>query len=77
MIDQQYAQESKSILLNILGMLRWAQPCNEGGWNVEETFHSGTQYMAYHTHGGKIVWDVRALGGYPDEKEFAELEAAV
>ena len=76
MIDQQYAAESKSSLLNILGMLRWATPSEEGGWDVEPTFHNGTQYMAYHTHGGVVVWDVRAMGRYPDTKEFAELEAA-
>jgi hypothetical protein len=76
MIDQQFTKQSDSFLLNILGMLRWAQLSEGGGWNVESTFLNGTMYMAYHTYEGVVVWDVRARGRYPDNKEFAELEAA-
>ena len=76
MIDQQYAETSDSVVINVLGILRWAAPSEQGGWDVEETFHNGTIYMAYSTFNGKVVWDVRERGGYPDKKEWAELEAA-
>ena len=74
MIDQQYAKNSKSVLLNISGILRWATPKN-GGWNVEATFHNGTVLQEYHTYGGSVVWSVNEMGGYPDKKEFELLEA--
>jgi hypothetical protein len=77
MRDQQYAKESRSVLLNILGILRWATPSDEGGWDVQETFHNGKTLMEYHTHGGVVVWNVREKGGYPDSKEWADLEAAI
>jgi predicted Rdx family selenoprotein len=77
MINQQYAAESNSVLLNILGILRWATPADNGGWDVQETYHNGTTYMEYHTFGGEIVWNVKERGGYPDKKEWAELEAAI
>lgn len=75
MIDQQYAKNSKSVLLNILGILRWATPAENGGWNVEATFHNGTVLQEYHTYSGSVVWNVKEKGGYPDKKEFELLEA--
>lgn len=74
MVDQQYAAESNSVILNILGVLRWATRAPGGGWDVESTFHKGTQYIPYHTDTGKVVWDVKDRGGYPDKKEFFLLE---
>ena len=75
MVDQQYAKNSNSVLLNILGILRWATPAENGGWNVASTVHNGaySYYQEYHTNSGIVVWDVNEKGGYPDKKEFALL----
>lgn len=76
MRDLELAQTSTSVVLQILGILRFATPSEQGGWDVQETFHNGKTYMEYHTFGGKVVWDVKGRGGYPDRSEWAELEAA-
>jgi hypothetical protein len=75
MRDLQLAKKSTSVVLNILGILRFATPSEQGGWYVQETVSNGTTYMEYHTFGGVVVWNVRERGGYPDEKEWAMLEA--
>ena len=77
MRDQKFAAESRSVVLNILGFLRWAQPSENGGWDVEETFRNGTTYMPYHTRSGIVVWNVKEKGGYPDDDDWRKLEAAI
>jgi len=67
-----------SVLLNILGILRWAKRSEDGlGWDVEATCWNGTLYMTYYTTSGTVVWDVAQQGGYPDTEEWAEMEAAL
>lgn len=75
MIDQQYAKESKSVLLNILGHLRWATPAENGGWNVASTVHNGkySYYQEYHTNSGIVVWSVNEKGRYPNKEELTLL----
>ena len=64
------------VLLNILGVPRWAERV-EGGFNVDEMFHKGTWYMAYHKTSGHIIWDVDEMGRHPTEEEFEALEASL
>ena len=64
------------VLLNILGVLSWAERV-EGGFDVDEMFHKGTWYMAYHTTSGHTMWDVTKLGRHPTEEEFEALEASL
>jgi len=69
---------STSVLLNILGILRWAKRSKDGlGWEVEATHWNGTLYQAYYTTSGTVVWDVAQQGGYPDTQEWVEMEAAL
>jgi hypothetical protein len=77
MIDQQFAANSTSVLLNLSGMLRWAEESADGGFDVEATHRDGVDYMGYHTHNGTVVWSVKERGGYPDAVEWAELEDAL
>jgi hypothetical protein len=77
MKDLELAKTSNSVILDILGFLRWAQPSAQGGWDVEEAERNGKTYMEYHTFSGNVVWDVKEHGGYPDEKEWEELEKAL
>ena len=66
---------SDEVLLNILGILRWARRSEDNlGWEVEHTVWNGTHYQAYYTTSGVVVWDVAQRGGYPDTMEWAEME---
>jgi hypothetical protein len=78
MRDQEFAKTSNSVLLSIMGRLRWASPSSNGdSWDVDAAHIDGTDYMSYTTGGGIVVWDVKKRGGYPDAEEWAELEAAL
>lgn len=77
MTEQDHAAKDHAVILNVLGMLRWATPSDMGGWDVESTCQGGRQSMAHHTRLGVVVWDVAAMGGYPDEKEFSGLKNRV
>ena len=74
MRDKEFASTSTSVVLNILGILRWASPSTKGGWDVEGMHRGGANYIPYHTFNGMVVWDVKKLGGYPDHHEWAGLE---
>lgn len=75
MKDLELAKQSRDVLINMSGMLRWATPSNEGGYNVQETTVGNKTYPEMHKYTATVVWNVAERGGYPDDGELAALQA--
>ena len=65
---------SNYVLLDVLGVMRWAERTSKG-FEVDEMYLNGTYYGSYTKTTGKVVWDVKQRGRHPSSEEFDELEA--